>query len=283
LTSAQTVRTTKSVAVETAIATDDPVRMQVGLQSDKINHYLEAQRLPAASHVEATIVNRATGPAPTPSTDCAGADCNSAGENDDLGAWSPRHDVLAFMLGIGGSLVCVCSTCCALWLLRKAHRVGHRRRLDEAAQASLPTASPVDPWPSAPDLPAGQEHRGVLWSALDPLNETRVDVVAFRSESQGRSVTGEVHPLPGAPGPGEGAMEAPRPVQGAPNCAPTEREVEAEDGLPSAPPLAFAYELADGDATMHRVRGRPAERTWTGERYVSPPNFETRIQARWRE
>jgi len=273
LTAAQAVRATKNVAVETAIATDDPLETQVGLQSDRINRYLEARGLPAASHVEATLVDRAAGPTPAPSADCAGADC-SAAPSDDLGPWSQRqfHDILAFMLGIGGSLVCVCSTCCALWLLRKAHRIGQRRRLDEAA---LPTASAADPVPSAPDVQAGQERRGVLWNAPGPQSETRVEMVALHSDPLRRSVTGQVHPLPGVPGAGEGAMQAP--VSGAPS-APTEREAEAVAGLPSAPPIAFAYDLADCEASIHSARGRAAERSWTEERYVSPPHFETRIQ-----
>ena len=170
---------------------------------------------------------------------------------------------------------CLCLTysCCCLCRIRQ------RQGLD------YPTASsaPADPTPSAPPEPLDPIHhhqRGVILHATNEAGadgETRVDMVSFRPGADARAglVSSQVHPFPGPP-----LASVDNSVQASMQSAVLEPET-AVLGLPSAPPAAFMYDLAEGDAPveeMTETRGRTAQRAWTGERYVSPPHIESRMQ-----
>ena len=115
------MRQAGSVVVDTAIATDDPDGMQSSLQPVDINNQLEAAGLPAALRVAAKTVDRTSPPAPSPPANCSDSNCSSGGH---AVSWIERewNDILAVMLGLGASLVCLCGTCSAVWLVRKAYR-----------------------------------------------------------------------------------------------------------------------------------------------------------------
>lgn len=109
--------------------------------------------------------------------------------------------------------------------------------------------------------------------------ETRVDMVSFRPRADARAglASSQVHPHP-FPGPPLASVD--NSVRDSIQSAVLEPET-AVLGLPSAPPAAFMYDLADGDEPgeeAREARGRTAQRAWTGERYVSPPHIESRMQ-----